>query len=160
MLFNSGYLEIWNLKKHKVIGLQKSNILDRREAFISYYYRTFSLKAALEATSQKFNISVSTLRVDWARRDNWPKHVFKNVTDPVLNFIYRLGIHRTLQQTELLLSETTNDNCRVGALKLKADILFKLINLQKSITIERVLERLENLESKLEILDQKNGIQR
>ncbi|MQY62569.1 hypothetical protein GH146_04730 [archaeon] len=120
-----------------------------------------SLKAAFEATSEKFKVSIPVLRVDWNRRDRWPKEIFENVTDPVLISIYLLGIHRTLQQTELLLSKTTNDNCRVGALKLKADSLFKLINLQKSITIERVLERLENMERTLEeMLDQKNGIQR
>ncbi len=139
----------------------KRDIQERREYLVRIYCRTLSLKAAFEATSEKFKVSIPVLRVDWNRRDRWPKEIFENVTDPVLISIYLLGIHRTLQQTELLLSKTTNDNCRVGALKLKADSLFKLINLQKSITIERVLERLENMERTLEeMLDQKNGIQR
>ncbi|MHC3129855.1 MAG: hypothetical protein IBV52_07245 [Candidatus Bathyarchaeota archaeon] len=134
----------------------KRDIQKRRVYFVMIYCRTLSLRATLEATSERFHVSTAVLRVDWARRDRWPKDVFENVTDHVLMSIYLLGIHRTLQQTELLLSKTTNDNCRVGALKLKADSLFKLINLQKSITVEGILERLENMERTLEeILDQK-----
>jgi len=134
----------------------KRDVQERRVYWVRIYCRTLSLKAAFEATSEKFHVSIPVLRVDWSRRDRWPKEIFENVTDPVLIYIYLLGIHRTLQQTELLLSKTTNDNCRVGALKLKADSLFKLINLQKSIMVEGILERLENMERTLdEILESK-----
>ena len=65
-----------------------------------------------------------------------------------------MGIHKTLAQIERELIQTTNPNCRVGLLKNKAEILFKLIEVQRSIANEDELKkRIQTLERKLEFLD-------
>lgn len=128
----------------------------RREYLVRMYCRFLSLKDAFEATSEKFNVRITVLRADWNRRDSWPEEILENVNDSSLIRIYRKEICRTLLRAEIMMSKTTNDNCRLGAMKLKLATLFKLINLQKSINIEELLERIQNMEKKLdEILESK-----
>jgi len=136
--------------------LKKAEIQKRREYLVRMYCRFLSLKDAFEATSEKFNVRITILRADWNRRDSWPEEILENVNDSSLIRIYSKEICRTLLRAEIMMSKTTNDNCRLGAMKLKVETLFKLINLQKSINIEELLERIQNMEKKLdEILESK-----
>jgi len=138
--------------------VKKSDIQERRKYFVMIYVRTASLKAALEATYAKFGVSVPVLRVDWNRRDKWPEEILENANDPVLMDIYDLGIRRTLQQTELFIAETDNPNCKLGGLKLKFNILFKLKeSVAEKIFKQEILERLANLEKKFENFELQNG---
>ena len=136
--------------------MKKAEIQKRREYLVRMYCRFLSLKDAFEATSEKFNVRITILRADWNRRDSWPEEILENVNDSSLIRIYSKEICRTLLRAEIMMSKTTNDNCRLGAMKLKVETLFKLINLQKSINIEELLERIQNMEKKLdEILESK-----
>ena len=124
---------------------------------VYYFISTWSLKSAAEAVSKRFNVSKETLRVDWHRRNKWLKEVLDHVSSPILSEFYLMGIHRTLQQIEEELTQNTNPNCRVGLLKTKAEILFKLIEIQKSIEYQEVLmKRIENMEKKLQSSESKN----
>ena len=139
---------------------------ERRMKFTDIYCRTWSLKAAIEITSKRFNVSEATLRTDWSRRGKWLKEVSEYLSDPNLMSIGDMGIRRTLQQIEVFIAETSNDNCKLGALKHKTKILFKLKEAQRSKAAEEflkkeILERLENLERKIEQkFGHKNGIER
>ena len=130
--------------------MKRAEIYKRRTSFVRDYCRFLSLKDAFEATSEKFNVSVSTLRMDWSRRDSWPKEILEDINDSSLISIYKKEICRTLTRTEIMMGTTNNDNCRLGAMKLRIETLFKLIKLQKSVDLEDVLEKVENLEKKLD----------
>lgn len=131
--------------------LKKSEVQKRRKYFSYILIRTLSLKAALEATSQKFKVSIPVLRVDWSRRSKWSREFFDNIDDPILEELCRLAIIKTFQQTELIIGQNENPNCQLGALKLKAGILFKLRNIQEEKNDKKLLiERLEKLEKMAE----------
>jgi len=129
------------------LTLKKSEIQKRRQYFLHILIRTLSLKAALESTSQKFGVSVPVLRVDWSRKSKWPRELFNSIDDPIFEELCRLAIIKTLQQTELVISQSENPNCQLGALKLKANMLFKLRSiLEEKIDKKLLIERIEKLE--------------
>jgi hypothetical protein len=130
------------------------DINERRRLMIKVFVKTWSLNSAVRVVSKKFNVRQSALRVDWSRRHQWSKEVFSQISYPFSVDIYLMAIHKTLRQIEAELRCNTNASCRVGLLKTKADILFKLIEIQKSVFCQKdLMERMENLEKKLEFLD-------
>ena len=134
-----------------------SEVNERRRLMIEVYSKTFSLKTSIKIVSKKFQVDPATLRVDWSRRHKWPKEVLGQLNDPLLIDFYHLGIHRTLRQIERELTQTTNPSCRVGLLRTKADILFKLLDFQKGDVEKEVLtKRIENLEKALQSSNQKS----
>jgi len=66
--------------------------------------------------------------------------------------LYLLGVHRTLRQIERELPRNPNPSCRVGLLKAKAEILFRLIELRQSVDSQVLLKRIEDLEKRLDSL--------
>lgn len=92
--------------------------------------------------------------MDWNRRGNWPKEIFESVTDPILTPLYILEIRETLRQNEKVINKAKNPNCELGAIRTKFDVLFKLIKLQSSTSLEKILERLEKLEARFEDLSE------
>lgn len=116
------------------------------------FIRTWSLKSAVKTVSKKFKASEDALRADWNRRDSWPAEIFEGISASAMRDIYLLGVHRTLRQIERELAGNPNPSCRVGLLKEKAEILFKLIELQRSIDNQVLLKRIEAVEKKLEFL--------
>ena len=123
-----------------------------REFMVDTYTKTLSLKATVKYVSKKLGVSERTLAVDWHRRDKWPKKVFDDVNSPVLRDFYVLAIHRTLRQIEKELTQNTNPSCRVGLLKTKSEILFKLLEVQKYVVEQDLAKRIGDMEKKLEFL--------
>ena len=128
-------------------------INERRRTFVEAFVKKWSLNPAIKFVSKKFKVDEATLRVDWSRRKSWPKEVFDQINPSDLIFLYRLGVHRTLQQIEKEYSKTTNPSCRVGLLKTKAQILFKLIAVEQALVDQDLLKRVEAMEKKLELLE-------
>ena len=128
----------------------KKTLKERRLMMANSYAKTWSLKSAVKTVSEKYNVNEASLRSDWDRRRTWPKEVFESLSDPVLRECYLLGIHKTLAQIERELNQTTNSSCRVGLLKIKAVILFKLIDTQNGVSQEVLMEKIESLERKLQ----------
>ena len=124
-----------------------------RKELLEKYLQTFSIKEACEATAKKFDTTVAALRMDWYRNKNWPREIFDCLRDPGMIDFYLLGIHRTLSQIEKELATNTNPSCRVGLIRTKADILFKLIEIQKNDNIKDLTGRVESLEAKLQALE-------
>jgi hypothetical protein len=125
---------------------------ERRRMMVDVYVRTWSLKTVVKVVSERFHVSEAALRIDWNRRHTWPKEVFDHISCPGLIDFYLVGIHRTLRQIEKELTRNTNHSCRVGLLKAKTEVLFKLIEVQQSIVNQEVLmKRLEKLEEKLRL---------
>ena len=117
---------------------------------IQEYSRTFSEKMAIESTSKKFKVKKETLYVDWDRRDTWlPKIISLKDSSNVIRLLL-IEIDATLKQVDKMILETDNDNCRLGALKLKVSSVFKLIGLYRSYDEEDLLERIEKLEEIVE----------
>lgn len=131
----------------------KGQIKERRVMMADVFVRVWSLKSAVKVVSERFHVSEATVRGDWHRRHKWPKEVFDHVSDPLLSEFYHMGIHRTLRQIESELTQNTNPSCRVGLLKTKAEILFKLMEVQKSIVDQVLVKRIEAMEKKLEFLE-------
>lgn len=127
--------------------MKSSKIQERRRYFVYVLTRTLSLKAALEATSQKFGVSVPVLRVDWSRHSRWPREFFEKLDDVILEELCQQAIIRTLHQTELITGQSENPSCQLGALKLKANMLFKLRSiLEEKVDKKMLIERIEKLE--------------
>ena len=131
----------------------KSRISKRRAALVEAFVRTWSVKSAVKVVSKKFNVSEAALRTDWYKRDTWSPEVFDGVTDSAMRDVYLLGVHRTLRQIEYELANNENPSCRVGLLKAKAEIFFKLIELQEFFDNQVLLKRIEALEERQELLD-------
>jgi hypothetical protein len=130
--------------------LTKLDIQERRKYFVHTLVRTISLRSALEATSQKFGVSIPVLRVDWSRRSKWPRELFDAIDDPVFEELCQLAIIKTLRQIERIIVQNENPNCQLGALKLKTTILFKLRRiLQEKIDQKLLIERVNELEEKV-----------
>ena len=119
---------------------------------LEVFIRTWSLKSAAKTVSRKFEVGEGALRADWNRRGSWPAEVFEGISDSPMRYIYLLGIHGTLRQIERELSVNPNPSCRVGLLKTKSEILFKLIEVQRSFDNEVLLQRIEAMEKRLESL--------
>ena len=130
----------------------KKEVEQRRKNMISDYVKTWSLKETVKINSKKYNVSEEALRMDWSRRKSWPKKVFENLDEVSCEF-YVLAVHNTLNQIEKELSQTSNPSCRVGLLKTKVQILFKLIEIKKSLSDQALLRRIERMEKKLEVLE-------
>ena len=120
---------------------------------IRAFVKTWSIKSAVNIVSKKFKVNEGVLRADWNRRGTWPAEVFDGVTDPAMRNIYLLGVHRTLRQIERELTKNKNPSCRVGLLKAKPEILFKLIEFQEFFDNQALLKRIDTLEKRLELLD-------
>lgn len=117
------------------------------------FVKTLSLKSTINIVSKKFKVNEAALRVDWNRKDTWPTKVLDKVSSPVLRDFYLLAVHRTLRQIERELTQNTNPSARTGLLKCKAEILFKLIQIQQSFVEQDVVKRIEKMEKKLEVLE-------
>jgi hypothetical protein len=132
-------------------------LYERRRRFIEIYVKTWSLRKAIEAVSKRFHVNEATLRVDWQRRRTWLDEVFEQLSDPIQNEFYLIGIHKTLAQIERELERTSNPSCRVGLLKTKIDVLFRLIELQNFVDSQVLAKRVEEMERKLEFLESNQG---
>ena len=113
---------------------------------IQEYSRTFSEKMAIESTSKKFNVKKEMLYVDWGRRNRWLPNIISLKDSSNLIRLLLIEIDATLKQVDKMILETDNDNCRLGALKLKVNSVFKLIGLYRCFDEEDLRERVENLE--------------
>ena len=133
----------------------RRQLLERRRTLIKIYTKTWSLKEAIETVSKQFQASEATLRVDWQRRHTWLKEVFPQLSDPILSEFYLIGIHETLAQIDREFKRTSNSSCRVGLLKTKMDVLFRLIELQNLADNQALAKRVEEMERKLELLESK-----
>ena len=129
--------------------MKRAKIFERRVYFVRCLCRFLSLKDALEVTASKFKVRVSTLRMDWSRRDSWPKEILEEVNDTSRISVYKKEICRTLAQTEYLIGTTKNDNCKLGATKLRISTLLKLIQLENSCKWKELWEKVETLENQL-----------
>ena len=131
----------------------KSRIQERREFLLQAYVETLSVKKAVQTCAKEYNVSEETVRSDWRRRRKWQKNTLNSVRDPILFDIYYLGIHRTLLQIERELTQNSNPSCRVGLLKAKAEILFKLMDVQETIVHQEILmNRIRKMEKRLDTL--------
>ena len=127
---------------------------ERRALMISIFVKTWSQKTMVDVVSERLHVNKSTLRCDWHRRHNWPPEVFDHISDPILAEFYHIGIHHALRQIEVELGDCTNPSCRVGLLRTKAEILFKLMENQRSVVQEEaMLKRIESVEKKLRFLE-------
>jgi len=133
------------------------NIDDRRRLMVKVFVRTWSLKSSVKTASKRSGVSEAALRVDWHRSYTWPKEVFCGISDSVMRDFYLLGVHRTLRQIERELVGNANPSCRVGLLKAKAEILFKLIDFQQVFDNQALLKRIEALEKRLEAVVEKQN---
>jgi hypothetical protein len=130
----------------------KETVNERRKLMIDVFLKTWSLKSAVKAASTKFHVRETALRVDWGRRPTWPRQVLDYIGNPSCCDLYFLGIHKTLGQIEHELACCTNPSCRVGLLKTKAEIFFKLIEIRRSAEDEALVKKIEAMESKLKFL--------
>jgi hypothetical protein len=120
---------------------------------VSIFVKTWSLKQTVDVVSERLHVSKGSLRGDWHRRHRWPKEVFDQISDPILSEFYHIGIHQALRQIEVELCDCKNPSCRVGLLRAKAEILFKLMEVQRSIVQdEAVMKRIESMEEELRFL--------
>ena len=124
----------------------KPEIRERREYMIQEYSRSFSQKQVIEATANKFEVSQDTLYVDWSRRNSWLKEIvdFKDSSNMIRLLL--VEVRRSLQEIEELAANADNDNCRLGAHKLRVNVLFKLVDLYRTYDNEELRERIERLE--------------
>lgn len=128
----------------------KSAVRERRVFMIQEFNRSLSEKKAIESTSERFGVNKDALYVDWSRRDSWLKDIV-NLSDNS-NLIRQLvlEVYKSLNEIEDLASKADNDNCRLGAHRLRVNILFKLIDFLQSYDAEELRERVEKLEKKVE----------
>jgi len=128
----------------------KPEIRERRMFMIQEFGRSLSEKEAIESTAKKFGLTKDALYVDWGRRNNWLREIvdFKDNSNVIRQLI--IEVYRSLQEIEKLASNADNDNCRLGAHKLKFNVIFKLIDLYRSYENEDLRERIEKLEKKIE----------
>jgi chromosome condensin MukBEF ATPase and DNA-binding subunit MukB len=131
----------------------RKQLFERRRLLIEIYVKTWSLRKAIEVVSKRFQVSEATLRVDWQRRPTWLKEVFEQLSDPTQNEFYLIGIHESLAQIDRELKQTSNPSCRVGLLKTKIDVLFRLVELQNLVDNQALAKRVEEMERKLEFLE-------
>ena len=126
----------------------KTELLERRSFMLNHYGKFFSLKDAVTDTAQKFGVKTSILYVDWNRRSSWLKQILslKDNSDLIRQLL--LEVFRVLREIEKFGSVADNDNCRLGAHKLRLNGLFKLIDLFRSYDNEALKERIEKLEKK------------
>jgi hypothetical protein len=120
--------------------------------------QTGSKKIAEQEIAQEFRVTTKAVRIDWRRRASWPKENFEEINNPVFTFLYMLEIREALNQIEKIIRKTENPNCKLGAIRTKADTLFKLVNLQRSVSLENILDRMEKLEARLGALQKGNRI--
>ena len=66
-----------------------------------------------------------------------------------------MEVRRSLQEIEKLALNADNDNCRLGAHKLRLNVIFKLIDLYSTYDNEELGQRLEKIER---ILEEKFGV--
>ena len=128
----------------------KAELRERRIYMIQEYSRTLSEKNAIESTAKNFVVNKDTLYVDWSRRNSWLKEIvpLKDNTNHIRQMF--LEIYRSLQEIQELASQADNDNCRLGAHKLRINTLFKLIDFLKNYDAEELRERVEKIEKQLE----------
>jgi len=126
-------------------------VRERRIFMMQEYRRTLSEKKAIESTSRKFRMKKDTLYVDWSRRDIWLKDIVDLSANSNLIRQLILEVYRSLKEIEELASKADNDNCRLGAHRLRVNILFKLIDFLHSYDAEELRERVRKLEKKAEI---------
>ena len=121
-------------------------VRERREFMVQEYNRTQSEKKAIESTSKKFKANKNSLYVDWSRRNNWLNEVvnLKN-SCYIIQQLLKEAL-KTLQEIDKLASEADNDNCRLGALKLRVNVIFKLIDVYRTYDNEELRERIKKLE--------------
>lgn len=131
----------------------RKGLPERRRLLIEIYVKTWSLRKAIEVVSKRFQVSEATLRVDWQRRHTWLKEVSEQLSDSTQSEFYLIGIHETLAQIDRELKQTSNPSCRVGLLKTKIDVLFRLIELQNLVDHQALAKRVEEMERKLEFLE-------
>ena len=128
----------------------KAEVRERRIYMMQEFWRSRSEKMAIESTSKKFGISKDTLYVDWSRRDTWLKEIVDlRDTSNLIRQLF-LDVYGSLLEIEELASKADNDNCRLGAHKLRINTLFKLIDFLQSYDVEELRERVEKLEKKAE----------
>jgi hypothetical protein len=128
----------------------------RRKKFVEVLRQTGSKKIAEQEIAQEFRVTAEAVRIDWRRRASWPKEIFEEINNPVFTFMYMLEIREALNQIEKIIRKTENSNCKLGAIRTKVDTLFKLVNLQRSVSLENILERMERIESTLKTLQEGN----
>ena len=84
----------------------------------------------------------------------------------LIKFIYKIEdtspilVAKNREDFEKEFEKTANSSCRVGLLKLKVEILFKLYEVQRSNDYQVLLKRIEPIEKRLEFLEsqrQKDG---
>lgn len=124
----------------------KPEIRERREYMMNEYGRSFSEKQAIDATANKFHVSTETLYVDWSRRQGWLKELVKLSDNDDLIRQLIVQIQMSLNEADELKNNADNDNCRLGAIKLKINTLFKLMNFLHNYDAEELRERIEKLE--------------
>jgi chromosome condensin MukBEF ATPase and DNA-binding subunit MukB len=113
----------------------RKQLFERRRLLIEIYVKTWSLRKAIEVVLKRF------------------KEVFEQLSDPTQNEFYLIGIHESLAQIDRELEQTSNPSCRVGLLKTKIDVLFRLVELQNLVDNQALAKRVEEMERKLEFLE-------
>ena len=126
--------------------MMKTQVRERRFHMIQEYSKSHSEKKAIESTSKKFGVKKDVLYVDWSRRDRWLKDVIdlKDAGNMICQLL--IEVQSCLQEIDELAKNADNDNARLGAHKLRINILFKLIDLYRTYDNEELRERLEKLE--------------
>ena len=125
---------------------------ERRRKFVQVLGQTGSRKIAEKVTARQFRVTIKAVQTDWRRRSSWPPEIFAQINNPVFTHLFTLEIRESLNQIEKMIRNTENSNCKLGAIRTKVDTLFKLVNLQRAVSLEKILERMEKLESRLDIL--------
>ena len=128
----------------------KTEIRERRIFMMEEYGRSLSEKEAIEATAKKFKVNKGSLYTDWSRRENWLNEIvdLKDSSNMIRQLVFE--IYRSLQGITKLSENADNDNCKLGALKLRIKVLFKLVDLYRTYDNEELRQRVEQLEEIVE----------
>ena len=139
------------------------DLRERREKLLDLRFKGLPMNEIVTDLSKDYNVTESAIYMDWSRRDTWIKEVTE-FTDLDSELYESLShIKKARNKALLLVYSSDNDNAKVGALRLYADMNFKIINvimdLKKYRDIEEIKERLMELEQILNLDDRMKRIE-
>jgi len=129
----------------------KQEIRERRTELLSLYGKGLDESDIITTIADKYKIKRASVYQDWYRRNRWLRDVsgFKEIENSLWESLYNLK--KLSKDAYYLYLKGDNDSARVGALRLVADINFRMAEMIYEIKKDADLE---DFDRRLRVLEE------